>query len=282
MFCSDDIEREIDKKIAKGLREPKIKDKDLFEVVEEVFDRATVLAILELRRRRCLKVLKGVVSAGKEARVYWAKAFDGSDLAVKIYLTATAEFRKGIWKYIQGDPRYEWVASLPSHKLMVVWARKEFSNLKRMCKAGVNVPEPLCFYRNVIVMKFVGENGVRAPLLKEVYDAGELDEEFATEVFKKLVYSVYKLFWDAELIHGDLSEYNVMVFNGEPYIIDVSQAVALNHPNAMDFLRRDIGNLVRFFSEDVGIDIPAVDEIIEAILNKNLQTIGIELEGKQT
>jgi RIO kinase 1 len=278
LFCSDDIEREIDREMAKSFKEPRIKDKDLFEVVEEVFDKPTVLAILELRKRKCLKTLKGVVSAGKEARVYWAKAFDGSDLAVKIYLTATAEFRKSIWKYIQGDPRYEWVISLPSHKLMSVWARKEFSNLKRMFKAGVNVPEPICFHRNIIVMRFIGENGVRAPLLKEVHEAGELEEELAIKIFQKLIYFVYKLYWDAKLVHGDLSEYNVMVFNGEPYIIDVSQAILTDHPNALDLLRRDITNLVRFFGEEVGLEIPSVDEIMDSILTKNLQVVGIEYE----
>lgn len=215
--------------------------------------------------------MKGVVSAGKEARVYWGKGFDDSDLAVKIYLTATAEFKKGIWKYIQGDPRYEWVASLPSHKLMSIWARKEFSNLKRIYSAGVNVPEPICVHRNVLIMKFLGENGVRAPLLKEAYESGELDEEMAKEIFDKLVEAVYKLYWNAKLIHGDLSEYNVMLFRGEPYVIDVSQAITLDHPNALDFLYRDVGNLVRFFSNDVGIEVPSVEEIVEGILSKNLR-----------
>lgn len=256
--------------MAKGFKEPRLKDKDLFEVVEEVFDRSTVLAIMELKRKKCLKSLKGVVSAGKEARVYWGKGFDNSDLAVKIYLTATAEFKKGIWKYIQGDPRYEWVASLPSHKLMSIWARKEFSNLKKMHKVGINVPQPICVHKNVLIMKFIGEKGVRAPLLKEVYEAGELNEEMAEEIFKKLVEAIYKLYWDAKLVHGDLSEYNVMLFRGEPYIIDVSQAVALDHPNALSFLYRDVDNIVRFFGNDVGIEVPSTKKIFEDILNRSL------------
>lgn len=282
MFYSDDVDREVDREIAENLKEPKIKDKDLFEVVEEVFDKSTVLAILELRKRKCLKTLKGVVSSGKEARVYWARAYDGSELAVKIYLTATAEFKKSIWRYIQGDPRYEWVLALPSHKLIAVWAKKEFSNLRRMFKAGVKVPEPVCFYRNVLVMRFIGENGVRAPLLKEFYEAGGLDEELAIKVFKKLIYFVYKLYWDAKLVHGDLSEYNVMIFNNEPYIIDVSQAVLIDHPNALHFLRRDVINLVRFFDEEVGLEIPTVKEIMDAIFTKNLQSINVKTEGEQT
>ncbi|MEM2512284.1 MAG: RIO1 family regulatory kinase/ATPase, partial [Ignisphaera sp.] len=135
---------------------------------------------------------------------------------------------------------------------------------------GVNAPEPICVYRNVLTMKFIGENGVRAPLLKEVYEVGELEEDVAEEIFKKLIEVVYRLYWNAELVHGDLSEYNVMLFRGEPYIIDVSQAITLNHPNSLSFLYRDVGNLVRFFRDEVGVEVPSVEEIVDRILNKRL------------
>ncbi len=265
------VEEKIDRELRLREQEPRIKDKDLFEVVEEVFDRRTVLAIIELRRRKCLKTLKGVVSAGKEARVYWAKGFSNEDLAVKIYLTVTAEFRKSIWKYIRGDPRYEWIGNLPRHKLMVVWAKKEFSNLKRMYRAGVRVPRPICFYQNVLVMEFIGENGYRAPLLKELHEAGALDPSEAEDIFWEIIDDVKKIYWRAGLVHADLSEYNVMVWNNKPYIIDVSQAVRLDHPHAQSFLYKDIYNIVRFFSEDVGIDVPSADEIYKDIVEGSVE-----------
>ncbi len=249
-------------------REDRIKDKDLFEVVEEVFDRRTVLSVIELKRRGCLKTLKGVVSAGKEARVYWAIAPDGSDLAVKIYLTVTAEFRKSIWKYIKGDPRFEWIDKLPRRKLMAVWARKEYSNLKRLHRAGVLVPQPICYHDTIIVMKFIGERGKRAPLLKELLDAGELDTELAKYLLNRILEFVKIAYVKAKLIHADLSEYNVMVWQGEPYLIDVAQAVRIDHPNALEFLRRDIHNIIRFFDEEVGIDVPDPDEILKEIVKE--------------
>jgi serine/threonine-protein kinase RIO1 len=52
----------------------------------------------------------------------------------------------------------------------------------------------------------------------------------------------------ARLVHGDLSEYNVVVANGRPFLIDVSQAVVLDHPSAKEYLRRDALNLTRFFA----------------------------------
>ncbi|MEM4681778.1 MAG: RIO1 family regulatory kinase/ATPase, partial [Ignisphaera sp.] len=70
--------------------------------------------------------------------------------------------------------------------------------------------------------------------------------------------------------HGDMSEYNIMVFMGEPYIIDVSQAVKVDHPNAIQFLYRDIHNIVRFFSNEVGIEVPPAKDILELIIEKKL------------
>ena len=266
--------KKVELKLRKSEREERIKDKDLFEVVEEVFDRRTILSVIELRRRGCLKTLKGVVSAGKEARVYWGIAPDGRDLAVKIYLTVTAEFRKSIWKYIKGDPRYEWIGKLPRHKLMAVWARKEFSNLKRLHRAGVAVPEPICYYDTIIVMSFIGERGQRAPLLKELHESGALDKSLAHHIMNKVLNYVKIAFTKAKLIHADLSEYNIMVWNGEPYIIDVAQAVRIDHPNALEFLRRDISNIIRFFDEEVGIDVPDPDEVLKEILGE--ETLGTE------
>jgi len=276
-----DVDKDVDRELGKRLREPRIRDEDLFETVEEVFDRATVLALLELKQRGCLSKLSGVVSAGKEARVYLAKGKSGEYVAVKIYLTATAEFKKGIWKYIKGDPRYEWVLSLPTHKLMSVWARKEFSNLKRMYGASVSVPKPICVYRNILVMEFIGENGVRAPLLKEAAEAGLLDRDFAVQIFTEIVRNVYRMYWYAGLVHGDLSEYNVMLHGDRVYIIDVSQAVKLEHPNSHVFLYRDISNIVKFFRDELKLRTLPIDKIYYGILNKDeaqLQSLVEEYE----
>jgi RIO kinase 1 len=53
--------------------------------------------------------------------------------------------------------------------------------------------------------------------------------------------------YHVEIVHADLSEYNILMYRGLPYIIDVGQAVVLEHPSAYDFLKRDIHNIVLFF-----------------------------------
>ena len=60
------------------------------------------------------------------------------------------------------------------------------------------------------------------------------------------------MYWDAQLVHGDLSAYNILYWHGTAWIIDVSQAVLTTHPNAATFLLRDCRNLVRFFA-DAGV-----------------------------
>ncbi len=75
--------------------------------VEEVFDKATLMVIYSLLNSGVLDEIHGVVSAGKEARVYWGKTKEGKELAVKVYLTASAEFKKGMLKYIEGDYRFK-------------------------------------------------------------------------------------------------------------------------------------------------------------------------------
>ena len=242
----------------------RIKDKDLYETVEEVFDSETLLALYEVMRRGVVSKVYGVISSGKEARVYWAKNRKGEDLALKIYLTMTAEFRKSIWKYIYGDPRFEGMSPRNIKQLIYLWTRKEFRNLKRLFEAGVRVPKPIYVYKNILVMEFIGEDGVRAPLLKEVYR--DLTLEQHKYIFDKVVEYIARAYHIAKLVHADLSEYNIMIYNDEPIIIDVSQAVHIAHANALEFLRRDISNIVRFFKYEVGLEVPSEDEIFKKVI----------------
>lgn len=203
-----------------------------------------------------------MVSAGKEARVYWGKDFEKRDLAVKIYLTTSAEFRRGLIKYLEADPRFAGRVPKSTRKLYSTWARKEFSNYMRMFKVGVSVPRPIAVHENILVMEFIGENGKPAPLLREV----DPDVETLAEIFRAVMEDVRKSVLRARLVHGDLSEYNIMVWEGKHYIIDVSQAVTLDHPNALDYLYRDIVNVVRFFSKQ-GVETPRPEEIFKEIVS---------------
>ena len=226
--------------------------------IEEVFDQATRMIIYQFLNSGILYEVHGVVNAGKEARVYWGKNKEGKDLAVKIYLTTSAEFKKGMLKYIEGDYRFKGVKH-DTRSLIFTWAQKEFRNLEQASRAKVRVPKPVAVKNNVLVMEFIGKNGANAPSLKEQTPS---DPE---KVYEILLTYLERLYRKADLVHGDLSEYNIMMWKNKPVIFDVAQAVPTSHPMAEFFLRRDLTNVNRFFSR-LGVKVLSVDEAYKRVV----------------
>ena len=227
--------------------------------VEEVFDQATRMVIYELLNSGVLDEVNGVVNAGKEARVYWGKNKEGNDLAVKIYLTTSAEFRKGMFKYIEGDYRFKGIKH-DTRSMIFAWAQKEFRNLEQAFRAKVRVPKPVAVKNNVLVMEFIGQDGVNAPSLKE--QAPDDPEK----VYGVLLTFLKRLFRKADLVHGDLSEYNIMIWRGRPVIFDMSQSVPISHPLASALLRRDLENLNKFFGR-LDVQVKSVEELYRQVVS---------------
>lgn len=248
------LERRIDKYIKE--QRMLIKDSDYEETVEEVFDRTTIMTIYKLMNTGVIGELYGVISAGKEARVYAATDPDGNPIAIKIFLVKTAEFRKGRMKYILGDPRFEGIG-LTGKGIVYAWASKEFKNLKLAYEAGVYVPKPIKQERNILVMEFIGENFTPAPILKEL---PRITEYILLQVLRQ----VRILYKKAGLIHSDLSEYNIFYYKRKPILFDFGQAVLITHPNAEVYLIRDISNILDFF-RNRDITVPDLDSVIEYI-----------------
>jgi len=230
----------------------KEKRSEEYEVLEEVFDRSTLMVIYDFLNKGIISEIHGVVRAGKESRVYWGKGSDGRELAIKIYLMVSAEFRKGMLKYIEGDPRFKGVKR-DTRSLIFTWAQKEFKNLQAAKAARVRVPKPITVKNNVLIMEFIGKNGVSAPSLKEQPPRNP------EKSYNDLLIYLKRLYSKAGLVHGDLSEYNIMIWRGRPVLFDVSQAVPLSHPMADFLLRRDLTNLNKFFGR-LGVRIPSVEE----------------------
>ena len=230
----------------------KTKRSEEYDTLEEVFDRPTLMTVYRLLNQGVIKRIHGVVESGKESRIYHGVGAEGRELAIKIYLTTSAEFRKGMQTYIQGDPRFKHIRP-DTRSLVYLWAQKEFKNMTQAYASGVSVPKPIYVEKNVLIMEFVGEDGVRAPLLREKPPS---DPE---RMYRQLLEHVKKLY-KAGLVHGDLSEYNIMNWMEKPVIFDISQSVTLEHPMAARFLRRDIENLNRFF-QGLGIEVKDLDEL---------------------
>ena len=100
---------------------------------------------------------------------------------------------------------------------------------------------------NVLLMEFVGENGWPAPRLKDV----ELSKKSYERVYLDRVRTLREMYQRCRLVHGDLSEYNLLYHRKEVWMIDVSQSVEIDHPNALYFLRSDCKNVSDYFSKCV-------------------------------
>jgi RIO kinase 1 len=217
----------------------RLKDADQFKVEQSVFDDATFAAIYKLVQDGYIEAFGGPISTGKEANVYEALGAESRDVAVKIYRINASNFRQ-MREYLEGDPRFEGIGN-DKKQVVLAWTKKEFANLERARTAGVRVPRPIAVERNVLVMELVGLVEERARRLAEV---NVENPETAYGVVREYMRRLYS----AGLVHGDLSEYNLIVHAGELVVIDLGQAVTVHHPNAEDFLRRDCRNVATFFT----------------------------------
>ena len=215
------------------------------ETRESVMDSQTRLLLYKMLNSNLIKEIGGIVSSGKEANVYRATAGEGDAMyAIKIYKTTLNEF-KNREEYIKDDYRFRYrFNKQSSRKFIKVWAEKEMENLKRLQKYGVPCPEVINLRKNVLVMSFIGTGTTAAPQLRHV----SLSISKLEELYLQLIKIMRIMFQEAKLVHGDLSEYNLLYHKGRLWIIDVAQAVEHEHPNCLTFLRRDCENISKYFT----------------------------------
>jgi len=228
-------------------------------VIESVFDERTVFHLNKILVNGPLKRIEGIISAGKEANVYLAYDLDGKEVAVKIYKidSNTSRWMK---KYIIGDPRFKKIPHNVS-KIIFLWASKEFKNLKRAYKADLRVPKPLFIRNNILIMEYIGFESIPAPVLKDIKNPKE-----PVNLFNEVLSFIKLLYQKAKLVHGDLSEFNILYHNQSPVVIDISQAVAIQHPKAEVYLARDIKNIFQYFDK-LGIETPDPTDFYYDVLN---------------
>jgi RIO kinase 1 len=221
----------------------KHRDKDQDEIRRtgsEIFDERTLMLLYKLLSDGIFDTLEFPISTGKEANFFRGTKGDRF-VAVKIYRVATATF-KNFGKYIIGDPRFRTIGR--DHRgLISLWAQKEYKNLARMKEAGIRVPEPIACRENVLVMEYIGEPDAAAPMLRDAGLGPEGLDRVRTDVLDFFDRSYNR----AGLVHGDLSEYNILVNRKKTVFIDLAQAVVLEHPMAQELFIRDLRNMAAWF-----------------------------------
>lgn len=229
--------------------------------VENVLDPRTRLILYKLVNSGILSEINGCVSTGKEANVYYAVSGDGSPAALKVYKTSILSF-KDRDQYVSGEFRFQRYCKSNPRKMVRTWAEKEARNLIRLQDGGVLAPAVKLLRQHVLIMEFLGEDGWPAPRLKEVKfpSAKALDK-----CYLDLCCTMRKMFARSHLIHGDLSEYNLLLYRGRVVVIDVSQSVEHDHPRSMDFLRRDIVNVNSFFRSQGLVELFTLQDLFHFI-----------------
>jgi RIO kinase 1 len=187
------------------------------------------------------------LKSGKEASVYVVRC--GAEVrCAKVYkdmgqrsFQKRAQYQEG--RKVRGSRQERAMSRSTSYgrkEQESAWKNAEVTALYQLAAAGVRVPKPFGYFNDVLVMEMVTDaQGEPAPRLGEM----ELTAEQAREFHGVLVQQIVRMLC-AGLIHGDLSEYNVLVDAAGPVIIDLPQAVnAAGNNNAFAMLERDVGNI---------------------------------------
>lgn len=216
---------------------------------------------MELTARNLITEVLGPLKAGKEAQVFVCQAHPeagGGLLALKVYrpraergfraeetyLEGRASLRRGRARGSSVTRAVERRSAAGKALLSQLWVRREYEVLRRLEAFHVPVPRPYACTTDAVLMEYLGDETGPAPRLV----MAELSLDDATRMRRELLAALEAML-GLGLIHGDLSAYNVLVWQGRACIIDLPQAIdAAVHPLARDLLQRDVCNLTRHFA----------------------------------
>jgi RIO kinase 1 len=226
-----------------------------WKIWNNVFDEFTENIIKRLITKGFIEGIESPVMIGKEANIFTALTKKKEKRIVKIYRLESCNFNK-MYSYIKSDPRF---MNLKNQRRQIIftWAKREYKNLLIARKSNVKSPMPIAIINHVIIMEMVGNNNP-AKQLKDLYPK-DIDL-----FFNELIDNLRKLYQKGKIVHGDLSEFNILNYNDSPYIIDYSQATSIKDHESINYLKRDIENLKRFFKK-IKYEVD-VDEIIKRII----------------
>lgn len=200
-----------------------------------------IVALDDLVRKGVVDSLAGKLGVGKEAEVYLGFTRGGEKVVVKFHRAGSASFKKVKRRrlYVARATMASWL----SYSKLV--AEREFKVMDSLHSMGARVPKPIAWSKNAIAQAYVEG--------RELYKVDYMPEEKALNVLKTVLDTIRLAYRGLGVVHGDLSEYNILVtMEGEAYIIDWPQYVYKEDPEADRLLRRDLEYVVRFFRKRFG------------------------------
>ncbi|MEM4462223.1 MAG: RIO1 family regulatory kinase/ATPase [Candidatus Bathyarchaeia archaeon] len=200
------------------------------------------LAIRSMVKSGILKAIGDALAEGKESDVYLGLSPEDIKLVLKFLRIGRTSFRqtRRLRSYVEQRDHISWLYQCR------LAANKEYEALSILYKLRVRVPKPIACNRHLIVVSFF--DGVELAFCREIEDPSSILLDILSEV--------RRVYTEASIIHGDLNEYNILISSdGDICIIDWPQYITLDHPGSIEYLRRDIRNILSFFKRKYDVDV---------------------------
>lgn len=209
-------------------------------------------SLLDFSKKKIKLEIIREIKSGKEATVFLV-SWNDSLYALKVYkdnshtsFNRYAVYREG--KFIKHNSHRRALEKKTAFGRRLLEASRtdlEYQMLENLFLSGANVPQTFSFTDNSILMQYVGDFDIAAPKIKDVILSSEQTQELYERVLKNI-----EIFRENGIVHGDLSEFNILFWNDEIYIIDFPQAIDMRtNPNADDLYLRDLENIKKFFKK---------------------------------
>ncbi len=210
------------------------------------FDAYDLLALSDFVKRDYVSSIGERIGVGKESVVYAAKG--EIPLVIKFHRQGRTSFKhvRRLRDHLTDLPRVPWLYAA------ALAARHEFQVMQRLYPT-VSIPRPVALNRHALAMEFVAGNQLNKITLSRPEDCLEMILEDVRKA------------WHLGIVHADLSEFNIVVTEAGPRIIDWPQAVESVHPHAQELLERDISNILRFFARKYRLDIMLANQYMAQI-----------------
>lgn len=225
------------------------KSREEWKIYKNVFDKFTERNLFTMAGQGHMGELQSPIALGKEANVFYSEKKNGTPVIVKIYRLENCNFNK-MYSYISADPRFIGLEN-QKRKIIFSWVQREYRNLL-IARQKIKVPTPFAFKDNILVIEYIGDEHP-APMLKDK------KPKYPEKFFKKIITNMKRLI-DAGLVHGDLSDFNILIHKEEPIFIDFSQSTTITSPMAQELLERDLKNIFTYFKRKIEVDKEKIED----------------------